>query len=308
MHQIFNGLFNFDAKFWTTIIPLLIKPGEVSKNYIAGKRQRYSNPFHFYLTVSLIFFLIVGFTNSYNDFNNFREGKKSSNNNFLPGIHINLKKEKEKDSINNLKEIDSLLTILKDTITKKPFLKVAGKEIKIIKMLNFQKKNPQVYVNDALDSLKINKSFSNKFWYSRTKLINTILTDSSVAKKLNKQLLSYSSIALFILLPLFTLFLRFIYIRRKFTYVEHLIFVFHTQTVFFLLFSIFYLINFFKETVNYMSFFALLFLLYLFLAMKNFYGQGYFKTLIKHLFANILFIFFTFLGALFISFIAFALF
>ncbi|WP_343328838.1 DUF3667 domain-containing protein [Polaribacter staleyi] len=306
MHYVFNGLFNFDAKFWTTIIPLLIKPGEVSKNYIAGKRQRYSNPFQFYLTVSLIFFLIIGSTKSYNDFNNFREGKKSSNNNFLPGIHINL--EKEKDSINNSKEVDSLLTTLKDSITKKPFLKVAGKEIKIIKMLNFHKKNPQVYVDDALDSLAINKSFSNRFWYSRTRIINTILTDSSVAKKLNKQLLSYSSIALFILLPLFTLFLRFIYIRRKFTYVEHLIFVFHTQTFFFLLFSIFYLINFFKETVNYMSFFALVFLLYLYLAMKNFYGQGYFKTLIKYIFANILFVIFTSLGALFISFIAFALF
>ncbi|WP_158839130.1 DUF3667 domain-containing protein [Polaribacter sp. L3A8] len=306
MHQVFNGLFNLDAKFWTTIIPLLIKPGKVSKDYIAGKRQRYSNPFQFYLTVSLIFFLIIGFTNSYNDFNNFREGKKASKNNFLPGIPINLKKEK--DSINNLKEIDSLLTILKDSVTKKPFLKVAGKEIKIIKMLKFHKKNPQVHVDDALDSLAINKSFSNKFWYSRTKLINTILTDNSVAKKLSKQLLSYSSIALFILLPLFTLFLRFIYIRRKFTYVEHLIFVFHTQTFFFLLFSIFYLINFFKETANYMSFFLLVFLLYLYLAMKNFYGQGYLKTFIKYIFANILFVIFTSLGALFISFIAFALF
>ena len=308
MHQIFNGLFNFDAKFWTTIIPLLIKPGEVSKNYIAGKRQRYSNPFQFYLTVSVIFFLIVGITDSYNDFNNFREGKKSNEHNFLTDINLNFNKEKKKDSINDFKEVDSLLTILKDTITKKPFLKVAGKEIKIIKMLNFQKKNPQIYTDDALDSLNINKSFSNKFWYSRSKLLNTILTDSAVSKKLKKQFLSYSSIALFILLPLFTLFLRFIYIRKKFTYVEHLIFVFHIQTVFFLLFSIFYLINFFKETANYMPFFLLVFLLYLFIAMKNFYGQGYFKTLIKYLFANTLFLFFIFQGVLFISFIAFALF
>ena len=308
MHQIFNGLFNFDAKFWTTIIPLLTKPGEVSKNYIAGKRQRYSNPFQFYLTVSVIFFLIVGITDNYNDFNNFREGNKSNEHNFLTDINLNFNKEKKKDSINNFNEVDSLLTILKDTITKKPFLEVAGKEIKIIKMLNFQKKNPQIYTNDALDSLKINKSFSNKFWYSRSKLLNTILTDNAVSKKLKKQLLSYSSIALFILLPLFTLFLRFIYIRRKFTYVEHLIFVFHTQTVFFLLFSIFYLLNFFKETTNYISFFLLMFLAYLYLAMKNFYGQGNFKTFVKYLFANILFVIFTSLGALFISFIAFALF
>jgi hypothetical protein len=175
-------------------------------------------------------------------------------------------------------------------------------------MLKFQKKNPDFFVDDALDSLKINKSFSNKFWYSRSKLLNNILTDSSVSKKLKKQLLSYSSIALFILLPLFTLFLRFIYIRRKFTYVEHLIFVFHTQTVFFLLFSIFYILNFFIETDRYSVFFLLIFLLYLFLAMKNFYEQSFIKTLLKYLIANILFVIFTSLGVIFIMFIAFSLF
>ncbi|WP_420793206.1 DUF3667 domain-containing protein [Polaribacter ponticola] len=58
MHEVFNGLFNFDAKFWNTIIPLLINPGKVSRDYIDGKRQRYTNPFRFYLTVSIIFFYL----------------------------------------------------------------------------------------------------------------------------------------------------------------------------------------------------------------------------------------------------------
>lgn len=33
---------------------------------------------------------------------------------------------------------------------------------------------------------------------------------------------------------------KFYYVRRKFTYVEHLIFVFHSQKVFFMLFTILY--------------------------------------------------------------------
>ncbi|AUC21120.1 hypothetical protein BTO15_02865 [Polaribacter sejongensis] len=301
-------MFNFDAKFWKTLIPLLIRPGEVSKNYIAGKRQRYSNPFKFYLTVSVIFFLIIGITDSYNDFNNFRNGKNPNNTDIFNAINLNLKEDQKKDSILNLKETDSTLTAIKDTISKMPFLKVGGKEIKIVKMLKFQKQHPNLYVDDALDSLKIDKSFSNKFWYSRSQLINTIYTDSTVSKKLKKQFLSYSSIALFILLPLFTLFLKFIYIRSKFTYVEHLIFVFHTQTLFFLLLSIFYILNIFIETDSYTGLFLLLFLLYLFLAMKNFYEQSFIKTLFKYVFANVLFMIFTSLGVVFISFIAFALF
>ncbi|MDN3620483.1 DUF3667 domain-containing protein [Polaribacter undariae] len=301
-------MFNFDAKFWKTLIPLLIRPGEVSKNYIAGKRQRYSNPFKFYLTVSVIFFLIIGITDSYNDFNNFRNGKNPNNTDIFNAINLNLKEDQKKDSILNLKETDSTLTAIKDTISKMPFLKVGGKEIKIVKMLKFQKQHPNLYVDDALDSLKIDKSFSNKFWYSRSQLINTIYTDSTVSKKLKKQFLSYSSIALFILLPLFTLFLKFIYIRSKFTYVEHLIFVFHTQTLFFLLLSIFYILNIFIETDSYTGLFLLLFLLYLFLAMKKFYEQSFIKTLFKYVFANVLFMIFTSLGVVFISFIAFALF
>ncbi|MGJ8761044.1 MAG: DUF3667 domain-containing protein [Polaribacter sp.] len=301
-------MFNFDAKFWKTLIPLLIRPGEVSKNYIAGKRQRYSNPFKFYLTVSVIFFLIIGITDSYNDFNNFRNGKDPNNTDIFNAINLNLKEDQKKDSILNLKETDSTLTAIKDTISKMPFLKVGGKEIKIVKMLKFQKQHPNLYLDDALDSLKIHKSFSNKFWYSRSQLINTIYTDSTVSKKLKKQFLSYSSIALFILLPLFTLFLKFIYIRSKFTYVEHLIFVFHTQTLFFLLLSIFYILNIFIKTDSYAGLFLLLFLLYLFLAMKNFYEQSFIKTLFKYLFANVLFMIFTSLGVVFISFIAFALF
>lgn len=57
---MFNGVFNFDAKFWKTLIPLLTNPGKVSKDYKEGKRSRYSNPFRFYITVSIISFLILG--------------------------------------------------------------------------------------------------------------------------------------------------------------------------------------------------------------------------------------------------------
>ncbi|MFK8060590.1 MAG: DUF3667 domain-containing protein, partial [Polaribacter sp.] len=99
MHEVFNGFFNFDAKFWRTIIPLLIKPGKVTKDYVAGKRERYTNPFRFYLTVSIIFFLIVGLVETKSDFD-----KLSSNN---IKVIDSLKKEKKVKQLND-KEIDSI--------------------------------------------------------------------------------------------------------------------------------------------------------------------------------------------------------
>ena len=66
--ELFSGFFNFDAKFWTTLIPLLTKPGKVSRDYIEGKRQLYTNPFRFYLTVSIVFFLLVGLSSTINKY------------------------------------------------------------------------------------------------------------------------------------------------------------------------------------------------------------------------------------------------
>ena len=73
--EVFNGFISWDAKFWKTIIPLIIAPGKVSKDYIEGKRMRYANPFRFYLTVSILFFLVLGFINTYQKFTELSKDK-----------------------------------------------------------------------------------------------------------------------------------------------------------------------------------------------------------------------------------------
>ena len=79
IREVFAGFFSWDAKFWRTLIPLLIKPGKVSRDYINGKRDRYSNPFRFYLTVSILFFLIIGITESYDKFKEMQSGTSLKN-------------------------------------------------------------------------------------------------------------------------------------------------------------------------------------------------------------------------------------
>ena len=118
-------------------------------------------------------------------------------------------------------------------------------------------------------------------------------------------MISYVSISLFIFLPLFTLFLKLFYSRRKFTYVEHLIFVFHTQTVFFLLLTIFYIIDYAKHPQYISGVFLLLFLMYLYLAMKRFYKQGSLKTFIKFLLVNWVFLFISVIGSILVTLITF---
>ncbi|NVK10068.1 MAG: DUF3667 domain-containing protein [Tenacibaculum sp.] len=322
LRELFAGFFSLDTKFWRTLIPLLINPGKVSKDYIDGKRTRYTNPFRFYLATSIIFFLIISITDSYKKFEELRIGKSSSSNSQIKLNNDNSDAiEVDLDSIQDvvfkqLENQDSLEA--KKTQPKPDSTSVSynseqeltkadsNDSFRIVKFMKFQKTHPKVPIEAALDSLKAEKNFSNRFWYSRAKVFNSVFLDKDEAKKFFRQVLSYASIALFVLLPLFTLFLKFIYIRRKYTYVEHLVFVFHVQTVLFLLFSIFYIIDFFKHSNSFLPVFLILFMIYLFIAMKRFYNQGYFKTFMKYILANTMFFILAMLGSIAISFAAFA--
>ncbi|MDY0781586.1 DUF3667 domain-containing protein [Tenacibaculum sp. IB213877] len=330
--EVFNGFTSWDAKFWKTLFPLLTKPGKVSKDYIEGKRARYVNPFRFYITISIVFFLIIGLLNSYTAFKNLSNGDSSSRSStsftinengietskhnfdydsFQNQFYNELEKNKnKKDSLNILVKNNILTKKEKDSILsndKSNFSFSFGDSDKMQSFMLFQKKHPHMNIDKALDSLGYEKTFSNRFWYSRSGFANSMISTEDANQKYINQIISYTSIALFILLPIFTLFLFLIYVRKKFSYVEHLVFVFHIQTVFFLLFTFFIIINFFIATPNIIILFIILFLVYLFVAMKNFYNQGYFKTFLKYTLANIIYLTLSLFGMLAMSLIAFAL-
>ena len=159
----------------------------------------------------------------------------------------------------------------------------------------------------ALDSLGFDKTFTNRFLFTRAKTLYSFTENEESRQQFFSQILSSGSISLFILLPFFTLFLKLFYIRRKFGYIDHLIFVFHVQTVFFMLFSIFFLLRIFEFKPQ-LGIFTILFLLYLIIAMKKFYQQGYFKTFSKFILLNICYSIVAAFGIIFVFLISFALF
>ena len=62
INEALNGLFSVDSRIWRTILPLLIQPGALTTEYIAGRRERYLPPFRTYLVVSLLFFMVASIT------------------------------------------------------------------------------------------------------------------------------------------------------------------------------------------------------------------------------------------------------
>ncbi|WP_439640419.1 DUF3667 domain-containing protein [Nevskia sp.] len=52
--------FALQGQLWRTLQSLLLKPGELTLEYVAGRRQRYVRPLRLYLALSILFFAVLG--------------------------------------------------------------------------------------------------------------------------------------------------------------------------------------------------------------------------------------------------------
>jgi len=57
--ELFEDLFAFDTRFLRTLVPLLFRPGFLSREYLEGKRVRYTPPFRLYLFISIAVMVLL---------------------------------------------------------------------------------------------------------------------------------------------------------------------------------------------------------------------------------------------------------
>jgi hypothetical protein len=102
------------------------------------------------------------------------------------------------------------------------------------------------------------------------------------AERLAADFLRYAPTVMFILLPVFALVLKALYIRRRRFYAEHFIFLLHTHAFIFLQFTVLLLLVLPGWTPGWLVGGIIgWMILYTYLAMKRVYGQGWLKTLLK---------------------------
>lgn len=308
LNSFFSGFFSYDSRFWQTLLPLMFKPGIVSKQYIEGKRERFVNPFQLYLHVSIIFFLIFGISENYiNSENNNQLPVKIENDSIVvtnepsvDSVFTTIRNEVAKNipndtiSLKNLEKFDQIVGVVQKEATKPHSIKIdtAGNKTVIGRIVNFQKLytlNPNLSAKKALDTLNLQPSFWNTFYYEQViktnKNIDKIREDGG--RDFLDKLLSYIPISLFVFLPLFGLFLKLIYIRKKFNFMEHLVFVFNLQTIFFIFYLLFYLAGKLFKIEDFLGIFFLIFLIYLYKALRNFYQQKRGPTIFNFILLNI---------------------
>ncbi|MBP7407503.1 MAG: DUF3667 domain-containing protein [Flavobacteriales bacterium] len=59
LYEFVENLTHFDTKLWNTLRVIFTKPGQLTKDFVEGRRARYVHPARFYVFVSVIFFALL---------------------------------------------------------------------------------------------------------------------------------------------------------------------------------------------------------------------------------------------------------
>lgn len=332
--EFISSVLTYDSRLRYTIKDLLFKPGTISKNYVKGQRLKYANPFRFFLSVSIIYFLLNSVIATFSDAGSpiFQINNESFNDNttlnsdnekviydvnktlrkndiapiVLDSLLVNtafdsleskLEKRFEKKTNDSVKNASESFTKLekfvevKDEYISEEDLDTLGEAKQLLRRFtlyrNFYKlnkiKNPEI----ALDSLNHENTGLNRWLYDKNNSIERI--EENPFGFLN-YLMGKIPFFLFFFAPLFALFFWLIYSKKKYTYMEHLVLIFHLFSFLFLGLLICLIPDTFIGT-EFFSAILILFIgpFYFYKSLRNFYKQSRFTTIFKFVLLNIVF-------------------
>jgi hypothetical protein len=293
-YNTISNYFSFDARFLKSFFPLMFKPGYLAKEFIKGKRLLYLHPAQMYLFISVVFFFIFSFTARKQSDSLNQELKKTLVNReevVLDSVEI-----RKRDSIKHVKDSTTRKEIDNALRSNKFITGMSDKEIdSIVNLEDLPQKNDINFgFNEKeIDSLleakasdaEIYKSMGlqeDAGWFKR-KLYTQILKFYKARDGGTVLAAFYDTIpiALFFLLPIFALIIKLLYYRKG-RYAHHLVFSFYYFSFLFTVFSIIFGVNLIWDIPDWIDWLvALSTFIYLFIALKRFYGQGWFLSFFK---------------------------
>ncbi|RMB56350.1 DUF3667 domain-containing protein [Dokdonia sinensis] len=325
------SVFTYDSRFRHTLKDLLFKPGTITKNYVEGKRLHYANPFRFFLSASILYFILLGLLGLFDSDQTMNldgsalevrddNGNEIDADEFVNDLTTDLGEIKNYNDPDEIEEkinksIEQSMARIKEAKLDSTRLKnekvydyISEDSLKDLSWLNrniqkidlftdFYKSTEIRSASKALDSLKYEKTKTNVWLYQKNNDLKRI--EDNPARFLY-YLASKTPFFIFFFSPIFALFFWLIYSKKRFNYMEHLVLIFHIFSWVFVVLLIALIPDYLFFEKNVVA--AILLLLvgpfYFYKALRNFYKQGRFITIIKFVFLNWVFLIGTTLFAL----------
>jgi Protein of unknown function (DUF3667) len=286
VNHFFSDLTHYDSNFFITIKDLLLRPGFLTKQYLAGKRMRYLNPIRMYIFISFVFFLTY-----------FAIGSGLNVNVTQPAVAANVTRQHQADMLRA--EIDSnkahpqTNSALTDSILAVTASKLDttanNKDEDIFDSNNGMYKSINEYdsIQQSLPARKRDNLIARFFirhgiaaighYHGQLKEVMWEKFEHNIPKMM------------FLLLPIFALLLKLFYSWKKYYYVDHAIFSLHFHSFAFLIFWLTIVVEWIFPHLLITGWAFLLIFIYLLAALKNTYNQSWVKSFFKAFFICIIY-------------------
>jgi hypothetical protein len=264
--DLIDEVFFLESRVWKTLGPLFFRPGQLTMDYLAGRRARYVPPVRLYIVLSVMFFILVSVTDKVQigiEDNNSTQ-QVSENHESLPEPGSS---EPAHDNATEWDIVDSEDDEFPDSCT----------------------------IGDVwTDSVPFGTEIREHF----VTACNKILADRGQSFK--SALADDIPLMMIVFIPLLALSMKFLYPFSRRYYVEHLLFFVHYHAFGFLLLTLLALSDELAEaipsleTADTLLFSAgvIYLFIYLFRAMRRVYDQSIFLTSVKYVFLSFAYFFF----------------
>ena len=308
LHDFAATHFGFDTKFFHSIFPLLFRPGFLTREYCLGHEERYIKPFRLYLFCSILFFFLAAFMWA-SPADTLDQNFSSAKHALTPATLSPAKKDEKRREIQ--KALTAISTAPGEPAEKQYAAKLVQDELAALDAppaasakaaataaapapatrelgtgftvdANPVGDSDVVHVNVKPGKGSTKLSEDNSFY-------KTMMYVKDHQDEFKKKLKDNLPKMMFVLMPLIALFLKLFYMGSGRYLTEHFVFTLHYHAMLFVVLLFVMLIDF---GARHFSWLAPLkneagtvagwyMVIYLFLALRFFYQQSWFKTTLK---------------------------
>ena len=216
--DVAESFLNWDSKFTKSLGLLLIRPGWLTNQFVAGRRTRYLHPLRLYLLVSIVFFLCLRFAPI--------QIRPQVATDMSPKDRAEVEEAMKNPAIPALVREEVLKSLAERT--KTPASEKAG----LARSAEIPSPSPAPVVTDDSSREQLDDK-SSPSWLKR-KVKENIGPHGSNAQLLIKTLRDNFSTMMLFCIPLFALVLKVLYLRQRRFYIEHLVYALHIHSFFYI--------------------------------------------------------------------------
>jgi hypothetical protein len=249
-----------------TIGALLFHPGFLTSEYVRGRIVRYIAPFRLYLVSSVVFFLLLSFVG-------------------LQGLQVGMTV-----SPDDAAPLDSISAAVDSIATSRPGAPQDTSAADSTAAGGDPESNTDLVQLDSDTTLPPGalQPWAREIDFGSTQPVFRRALERKLAqvghlpyrdaiREVLRDLLEYAPHMVFLLLPLFALILKLLYIRRDRYYAEHFVFALHVHAFVFTMFTVMFILPW-----DWMNGLLLLWIVvYVWLALRHVYRQGWVRTTLK---------------------------